>query len=56
MTSPKGKGFGRRLLEQGLARELGGSVRLQFEPSGVVCTIEAPLPETPLADPAAFEV
>ena len=55
-VAPRGKGFGRRLLEQGLARELGGSVRLQFEPSGVVCTIEAPLPETPLADPAAFEV
>ena len=42
---PRGKGFGRRLLEQGLARELGGSVRLSFEPEGVVCNIEAPLPE-----------
>ena len=46
---PRGKGFGRRLLEQGLARELGGSVRLSFEPEGVVCTIDAPLPE---AEPA----
>ncbi len=42
---PTGKGFGRRLLEQGLARELGGSVELAFEPEGVVCTIRAPLPE-----------
>ena len=42
---PKGKGFGRRLLEQGLTRELGGSVKLSFEPEGVVCTIVAPLPE-----------
>ena len=55
VAPPKGKGFGRRLLEQGLARELGGSVRLQFEPTGVVCTILAALPEAPAVDPTAFE-
>jgi two-component sensor histidine kinase len=42
---PEGKGFGRRLLEQGLARELGGVVTLSFEAAGVSCVIEAPLPE-----------
>ena len=42
---PQGKGFGRRLLEQGLARELGGVVTLAFETEGVSCVIEAPLPE-----------
>lgn len=45
VQSPRGKGFGRRLLEQGLARELGGVVELQFQQSGVNCVIEAPLPE-----------
>jgi len=42
---PDGKGFGRRLLEQGLARELGGVVALSFETAGVSCVIEAPLPD-----------
>mgnify|MGYP001225700809 CR=1 FL=1 len=45
---PKQRGFGTRLLEQGLARELGGSVRLDFHPAGLVCEIEAPLqPQSP---------
>lgn len=45
---PKRRGFGTRLLEQGLARELGGSVRLEFRPTGLVCEIEAPLrPQSP---------
>jgi PAS domain S-box-containing protein len=48
---PPGKGFGRRLLEQGLARELGGTVTLAFEPSGVSCVIEAPLPDAGAAGP-----
>ncbi len=42
---PPGKGFGRRLLEQALARELGGVVTLAFETPGVSCVIEAPLPD-----------
>ena len=41
---PTHKGFGSRLIERGLAAELGGSVRLDYRPEGVVCTIEAPLP------------
>ncbi len=44
---PKRRGFGTRLLEHGLARELGGSVRLDFRPTGLVCEIEAPLREPP---------
>ena len=38
------KGFGSRLVERGLAAELGGSVQLAFPESGVVCTIDTPLP------------
>jgi PAS domain S-box-containing protein len=37
------KGFGSRLIERGLARELGGMVNLSFAPEGVIFTIEAPL-------------
>jgi PAS domain S-box-containing protein len=37
------RGFGIKLLERGVARELGAQVQLRFLPSGVVCEIEAPL-------------
>lgn len=40
---PTRQGFGSRLLERALASELGGSVNLAFEPSGVKCVIHAPL-------------
>lgn len=40
---PARRGFGSRLLERGLAAELGGDVRLVYEPSGVLCAIDAPL-------------
>ncbi len=39
----RGKGFGSRLLERGVARELGGEVTLDYRPEGLVCTIRAPL-------------
>ena len=42
-TLPAGRGFGLRLLEQVLARELRGVVRLLFDPSGIRCLISAPL-------------
>lgn len=41
---PKSRGFGSRMIERGLAAELGGTVRLDFRASGLVCTIDAPLP------------
>jgi two-component sensor histidine kinase len=41
---PTRRGFGTRLIERQLANEFGGGVRLAFEPSGVVCRIEARLP------------
>jgi len=39
------RGFGARLLQQGLAEELRGTVRLDFLPEGLVCTVEAQLGE-----------
>lgn len=41
---PASRGFGSRLLEKGLARELRGNVRLDFDPEGLSCRIDAPLP------------
>ncbi len=43
---PARRGFGSRMVEQGLAVELSGKVELRYEPTGVVCTIDAPLPES----------
>ncbi|WP_426233045.1 chemotaxis protein CheB [Pararhizobium sp. DWP3-4] len=40
---PNRKGFGSRLIERALAQELGGTVNVTYEPSGVVCTIDAPM-------------
>ena len=44
---PRQKGFGARLIERGLANELDGKAEIDFQPTGVVCTIEANLP-TPI--------
>jgi PAS domain S-box-containing protein len=41
---PSRKGFGSRVIERGLAHELGGSVDLDFRANGVVCTINVPAP------------
>jgi signal transduction histidine kinase len=45
VTAPRRRGFGSRLIEQGLAHEFGGQVDLAFETSGVICTIRAVLDE-----------
>ncbi|MDD3836430.1 MAG: PAS domain S-box protein [Phenylobacterium sp.] len=44
VSAPVRRGFGSRLLERGLAAELGGPVRLAFHPEGLVCTLEAAIP------------
>jgi two-component sensor histidine kinase len=41
VARPGPPGFGSRLLESGVAREMGGSVTLEYRPAGVVCTIRA---------------
>jgi PAS domain S-box-containing protein len=45
---PSRKGFGSRVLEQGLAHELNGKVDLNYRPSGVVCIIDMPAPQAVL--------
>ena len=47
---PSHRGFGSRLLERGLGRELQGTVVLQFPPDGVECVVTCPVrppPERP---------
>jgi PAS domain S-box-containing protein len=43
VEAPTRRGFGTRLIERSLAQDLGGDVRIEFAPTGVVCTVVAPL-------------
>jgi two-component sensor histidine kinase len=40
---PKRQGFGTLMIERGLAAELQGEVKIDYRPTGVVCTIDAPI-------------
>lgn len=48
VTPPSRKGFGSRMIEQGLARELEGTVDIDYRSDGVVCTINIPVPQDAL--------
>ncbi len=39
---PSRKGFGRRMLEQGIAHELGGAVELDYAAGGLICRMTFP--------------
>jgi two-component sensor histidine kinase len=43
VSAPRRRGFGTRLIERSLASDLDGEVRITFEPTGLVCTVDAPL-------------
>lgn len=43
VAQPANSGFGTRLLERAVARDLGSTVSLDFDPAGLVCTISGPL-------------
>jgi PAS domain S-box-containing protein len=53
VVPPSRKGFGTRLIERGLAAEIGGAVSLSFHPDGVVCEIDADLDRTAAGEVAA---
>ncbi|HEX8166245.1 MAG TPA: PAS domain-containing protein [Beijerinckiaceae bacterium] len=55
VAPPQRSGFGTRLIRHGLARELAGEVALAYDPAGVTCRIEAPLPPSDPAQKAAAE-
>jgi two-component sensor histidine kinase len=44
VRNPERRGFGSRLIEHSLARDLDARVKLDFHPAGVRCTIDALLP------------
>jgi two-component sensor histidine kinase len=43
VEEPRGRGYGTRLINGGVTQELGGTVRLAFDPAGLRCTIDVPL-------------
>ena len=43
MVSPARRGFGSRFIEGSVAAELQGVAKLQFDPTGLRCTMEIPL-------------
>ena len=49
VSPPQRTGFGTRLIRRGLAAELGGAIELDYQPAGLVCTIEAVV--APAAEP-----
>jgi PAS domain S-box-containing protein len=48
VAAPSRKGFGSRVIEEGLAHELGGEVSLDYLSAGIVCTIDVPVPQVML--------
>jgi two-component sensor histidine kinase len=43
VQKPKRRGFGTRLIERSLAEDLDGTVWIEFAPTGIVCSVDAPL-------------
>lgn len=52
VETPHRRGFGSRLVEEGLAQDLAGEARLNFARGGLVCTVDAPLDEIRQREPA----
>jgi PAS domain S-box-containing protein len=48
VAMPTRRGFGTRVIEQGLAHELGGKIKLDYLTRGIVCTIHVPAPQAVL--------
>ncbi|QND54515.1 PAS domain-containing protein (plasmid) [Phyllobacterium sp. 628] len=45
VAQPLRRGFGSRMIETGLAHEIGGTVRLEYPPEGLQCTVTFPVPK-----------
>ena len=43
VVAPSTNGFGSRLIERGLAGQLGAEVKLDYRPEGVTCDLDAPM-------------
>jgi PAS domain S-box-containing protein len=46
VSVPDHRGFGTRMIERTLASEFGGTVKLDFAPEGLTCTVVAPVPRS----------
>jgi chemotaxis family two-component system sensor kinase Cph1 len=54
VATPVRKGFGSRLVTEGLAYELDGEVGVEYLPAGVLCTVDVPIePAGSLPEPGA---
>jgi two-component sensor histidine kinase len=52
---PKRQGFGTKLIQRGLAQQLGGEIKLDFHPDGIRCVITFPIQNVMVDDGAADE-
>jgi two-component sensor histidine kinase len=43
VTVPKRQGFGTRFIEGSVASELQGKAKLDYDPAGLICTMQIPL-------------
>jgi two-component sensor histidine kinase len=43
VTVPARQGFGTRFIEGSVASELQGKARLDYDPAGLICTMDIPL-------------
>ncbi|MBB3019795.1 PAS domain S-box-containing protein [Microvirga lupini] len=43
VSIPQRRGFGTRLIERSLAQDLHGKATIDFAPTGIVCTVDAPI-------------
>jgi two-component sensor histidine kinase len=43
VSEPVHKGFGTRLIAEGLAYELDGDVQVDYHPQGIRCTVDVPI-------------
>jgi PAS domain S-box-containing protein len=55
VAAPRSKGFGSRLIERGLAGQLGGEALIDYQEAGVICRIMAPLSTITGSVPAILE-
>ncbi len=55
VIAPERRGFGTRLIERSLAQELNGAVEISFDPTGVICSINAPLTADAVETAAGLE-
>ncbi|MBU0554724.1 MAG: hypothetical protein KKD64_15775 [Alphaproteobacteria bacterium] len=49
VQEPARRGFGSRLIEHGFSTERASRVEIDFQPTGLICTVRAKLPKASIA-------